>query len=77
MGTVIMRSIFTRTGKGYLPGVLADSIPSMKPQKRAASLQISKKGLSSAVNIVMPGTGKYGLRKGGKVIFRGSYKFDV
>jgi hypothetical protein len=85
MGTVIMKvEAYTPDGKRDTSlEVLADSgMPSMKGAHETGDLpfKLSKKGdYLLPVNIVMPGDWEIRLtiKKGGKVVFRGSHKFDV
>ncbi|MHB8843912.1 MAG: hypothetical protein ACYC7L_04115 [Nitrospirota bacterium] len=85
LGTIILKvEIFTRDGnKDTSYEVLADSgMPSMKGAHETGEqpLQISKKGAYLLpVNIVMPGDWevRITIKKGGKVVFRGSHQFDV
>jgi len=85
LGTVIMKvEIFTKEGKKDTSfEVRADSgMPSMKGAHEAGDqpFKLSKKGdYLLPINIVMPGDWeiRMTLLKDGKVIFRGSYQFDV
>ena len=85
LGTVIMKvEIFTKEGKKDTSfEVKADSgMPSMKGAHEAGgrAFKLSKKGdYLLPIDIVMPGDWEVRLTllKGGKVIFRGSYQFDV
>jgi nitrogen fixation protein FixH len=85
LGTVIMKvEIFTKEGKKDTSiEVKADSgMPSMKGAHETGdrSFKLSKKGdYLLPIDIVMPGDWevRVTLLKGGKVIFRGSYQFDV
>jgi hypothetical protein len=85
MGTVIMKvAVYTQDGKRDTSlEVLADSgMPSMRGAHETGDqpLKLSQKGdYLLPVNIVMPGDWEIRLtiKKDGKVIYRGSYKFDV
>jgi len=85
LGTVIMKvEIFTKEGKKDTSfEVKADSgMPSMKGAHETGEqpFKLSKKGdYLLPINIVMPGDWEIRLTllKEGKVIFRGSYQFDV
>jgi len=85
MGTVIMKvEAYTTDGKRDTSlEVLADyGMPSMKGAHETGDqpFKLSRKGeYLLPVNIVMPGDWEIRLtiKKEGKVIFRGSYKFDV
>ena len=85
MGTVIMKvEVYTPDGKrDTTPEVLADSgMPTMHGAHETGDqpFKLSKKGdYLLPINIVMPGDWEIRLtiKKDGKVIFRGSYKFDV
>ncbi len=85
LGTIIMKvEIFTRDGvKDTSFEVLADSgMPSMKGAHETGErpFALSKKGAYLLpVNIVMPGDWevRITIKKDGKVVFRGSYQFDV
>jgi hypothetical protein len=85
LGTVIMKvEIFTREGKKDTSfEVKADAgMPSMKGSHETGDqpFTLSKKGdYLLPINIVMPGNWeiKLTLSKEGKVIFRGSYQFDI
>jgi len=85
LGTVIMKvEIFTKEGKKDTSvEVKADAgMPSMKGAHETGErpFNLSKKGdYLLPINIVMPGDWEIRLTvlKGGKVIFRGSYQFDV
>jgi hypothetical protein len=85
LGTSIMKvEIFTGSGsKDTSFEVLADSgMPSMRGAHETGEqpLKVSNKGAYLLpVNIVMPGDWEIRLtiKKDGKVIFRGSYQFDV
>ena len=85
LGTVIMKvEIFTREGeKDTSTEVKADAgMPSMKGAHETGDrpFKLSKKGdYLLPINIVMPGDWEIRLTllKEGKVIFRGSYQFDV
>ena len=85
LGTVIMKvEIFTREGKKDTSfEVKADAgMPSMKGAHETGdrTFKLSKKGdYLLPIPIVMPGDWeiKLSLLKAGKVIFRGSYQFDV
>jgi hypothetical protein len=85
MGTVIMKvEAYTTDGKRDTSlEVLADSgMPSMRGAHETGDqpFKLSRKGeYLLPVNIVMPGDWEIRLtiKKGGKVIFRGSHKFDV
>lgn len=85
MGTIIMKvEVYSPAGKRdtYLE-VLADSgMPSMRGAHETGDqpFKLSRKGeYLLPINIVMPGDWEIRLtiKKGGKVIFRGSHKFDV
>jgi len=85
LGTVIMKvEIFTKEGKKDTSmEVKADSgMPSMKGAHETGdrAFKLSKKGdYLLPIDIVMPGDWEVRLTllKEGKVIFRGSYQFDV
>jgi hypothetical protein len=85
MGTVIMKvEVFTPDGKQDTSlELLGDSgMPSMRGAHETGDqpFKISKRGeYLLPVNIVMPGDWEIRLtvKKGGKVIFRGSHRFDV
>ena len=85
LGTVIMKvEIFTREGeKDTSIEVKADAgMPSMKGAHETGDrpFKLSKKGdYLLPINIVMPGDWEIRLTllRDGKVIFRGSYQFDV
>jgi hypothetical protein len=85
MGTVIMKvEVYTPDGKPDTSlEVLGDSgMPSMKGAHETGDqpFKLSRKGeYLLPVNIVMPGDWEIRLtiKKDGKVIFRGSHKFDV
>jgi len=85
MGTVIMKvDVYTPDGKRDTSlEVLGDSgMPSMRGAHETADqpFKLSRKGeYLLPVNIVMPGEWeiRMSIKKGGKVIFRGSHKFDV
>ena len=85
LGTLIMKvEIFTKEGKKDTSmEVKADAgMPSMKGAHETGDqpFKLSKKGdYLLPINIVMPGDWEVRLTllKGGKVIFRGSYQFDV
>ena len=85
LGTVIMKvEIFTKEGKKDTSfEVKADAgMPSMKGAHETGEqpFKLSKKGdYLLPINIVMPGDWEVRLTflKEGKVIFRGSYQFDV
>lgn len=85
MGTIIMKvDVYTPDGKPDTSlEVLGDSgMPSMRGAHETGDqpFKLSKKGeYLLPVNIVMPGDWEIRLtiKKGGKVIFRGSHKFDV
>ncbi len=85
LGTVIMKvEIFAKDGKKDTSfDVKADAgMPSMKGAHETGDqpFQLSKKGdYLVPINIVMPGGWeiRLTLSKAGKVIFRGSYQFDV
>jgi hypothetical protein len=85
MGTVIMKvEVYTPNGKQDTSmEVLGDSgMPSMRGAHETGDqpFKLSRKGeYLLPVNIVMPGDWEIRLtiRKDGKVIFRGSHKFDV
>jgi hypothetical protein len=85
LGTVIMKvEIFTKEGKkDTFMEVKADAgMPSMKGAHETGEqpFKLSKKGdYLLPINIVMPGDWEIRLTllKEGKVIFRGSYQFDV
>ena len=85
LGTVIMKvEIFTREGKKKTSfEVKADAgMPSMKGAHETGDqpFKLSKKGdYLLPINIVMPGDWEIRLTllKEGKVIFRGSYQFDI
>ncbi len=85
IGTVIMKvQVYTPDGKRDTSvEVLADSgMPSMRGAHEAGDqpFKLSRKGeYLLPVNIVMPGDWEIRLtiKKDGKVIFRGSYQFDV
>jgi hypothetical protein len=85
LGPVIVKvEIFTGNGnKDTSFEVLADSgMPSMRGAHETGELplKLSKKGAYLwPVNIVMPGDWEIRItvKKDGKVIFRGSYQFDV
>ncbi|MBC7962522.1 MAG: FixH family protein [Steroidobacteraceae bacterium] len=85
MGTVIMKVVaYTPNGKQDTSlEVLADSgMPSMRGAHETGDqpFKLSRKGeYLLPVNIVMPGDWEIRItvKKGGKVIFRGSHKFDV
>ena len=85
MGTVIMKvRVFNSKGeKNTSLMLLADSgMPSMKGAHETGDqpLRLSQKGeYLIPINIVMPGDWEIRLtvKKEGKVIFRGSHKFDV
>jgi hypothetical protein len=85
MGTIIMKvEVFTPEGKRDTSlEVLADSgMPSMRGAHETGEqpFKLSRKGeYLLPVNIVMPGDWEIRLtiKKGGKVIFRGSHKFNV
>jgi len=85
MGTVIMKvEVFSLDGKQDTSlELLGDSgMPSMRGAHETGDqpFKLSKKGeYLLPVNIVMPGDWEIRLtiKKGGKVIFRGSHKFDV
>ena len=85
MGTVIMKvQVFNSQGeKDTSLEVLGDSgMPSMRGAHETGDqpFKLSQKGdYLLPVNIVMPGDWEIRLtiKKDGKVIFRGSYKFDV
>jgi hypothetical protein len=85
LGTLIMKvEIFTKEGKKDTSmEVKADSgMPSMKGAHESGerSFKLSKKGdYLLPIDIVMPGDWEVRLTllKDGKVIFRGSYQFDV
>jgi len=85
MGTVIMKvDVYTPDGKRDTSlEILADSgMPSMRGAHESGDqpFKLSRKGeYLLPVNIVMPGDWeiRVTIKKDGKVIFRGSYKFDV
>jgi hypothetical protein len=85
MGTVIMKvEVYAADGKRDTSlEVLADSgMPSMRGAHETGDqpFKLSRKGeYLLPVNIVMPGDWEIRLtiKKGGKVIFRGSHQFDV
>ena len=85
MGTVIMKvDVYTPDGKRDTSlEVLADSgMPSMRGAHETGDqpFKLSRKGdYLLPVNIMMPGEWeiRLSIKKGGKVIFRGSHKFDV
>ena len=85
MGTVIMKvEVYTPDGKRDTSmEILGDSgMPSMRGAHETGDqpFKLSQKGdYLLPVNIVMPGDWEIRLtvKKDGKVIFRGSYKFDV
>jgi hypothetical protein len=85
LGTMIMKvEIFTKEGKKDTSfEVKADSgMPSMKGAHESGdqSFKLSKKGdYLLPINVVMPGGWevRFTFSKDGKVIFRGSYQFDV
>ena len=85
LGTMIMKvEVFSREGKKETSlEVKADAgMPSMRGAHETGerSFQISRKGdYLLPINIVMPGDWEIRLtiRKDGKIIFRGSHKFDV
>ena len=85
LGTIIMKvEIFTRDGNRDTSfDVLADSgMPSMKGAHETGEqpFKVSNKGAYLLpVNIVMPGDWeiRFTIRKAGKVVFRGSHRFDV
>ena len=85
MGTVIMKvDVYAPDGKRDTSlELLADSgMPSMRGAHETGDqpFKLSKKGeYLIPVNIVMPGDWEVRLtvKKDGKVVFRGSYKFDV
>ena len=85
LGTLIMKvEIFTKEGKKDTSfEVKADAgMPSMKGAHETGdrSFKLSKKGdFLLPINIVMPGDWEIRLTlfKEGKVIFRGSYQFDI
>ena len=85
MGTSIMKvEVYTPNGKRDTSlDVLADcGMPSMRGAHEAGNqpFKLSRKGeYLLPINIVMPGDWEIRLtiKKGGKVIFRGSHKFDV
>ncbi len=85
IGTVILRvSVYTKDGnKDTSLEIAADSgMPSMRGAHDTGDLpmQLSrKKEYLLPINIVMPGEWEIRLtvRKAGKVIYRGSYRFDV
>jgi hypothetical protein len=85
LGTVIMKvEIFAKDGKKDTSfDVKADAgMPSMKGAHETGEqpFQLSKKGdYLLPINIVMPGAWevRLTLSKAGKVVFRGSYQFDV
>jgi hypothetical protein len=85
LGTVIMKvEIFTKEGKKDTSfEVRADSgMPSMRGAHETGDqpFKLSQKGdYLLPINIVMPGDWeiRMTLLKDGKVIFRGSYQFDV
>jgi hypothetical protein len=85
MGTSIMKvEVYTQDGKPDTSlVVLADSgMPSMRGAHETGDqlFKLSRKGeYLLPINIVMPGDWEIRLtiKKGGKVIFRGSHKFDV
>ena len=85
MGTVIMKvEAYTTDGKRDTSlEILGDSgMPSMRGAHETGDqpFKLSRKGeYLLPVNIVMPGDWEVRLtiKKGGKVIFRGSHKFDV
>jgi hypothetical protein len=84
IGPVIMKvQVFDKRGeKDKSLVIIADSwMPSMPEMKGGHDiLKLSKNGdYLTPIRISMPGDWeiKFTLSKGGKVIFRGSYKFDV
>jgi len=85
MGTVIIKvRVFNSKGEKSTPEMLlADyGMPSMKGAHETGDqpFRLSQKGeYLLPINIVMPGDWEIRLtvKKNGKVIFRGSYKFDV
>ncbi len=85
LGTVIMKvEIFTKDGKKdtSIEAKADAGMPSMKGAHETGdqTFKLSKKGdYLLPINIVMPGDWEIRLTllKGGKVIFRGSYRFDV
>jgi YtkA-like protein len=85
MGTAIMKvAVYTPAGKPDTSlELLADSgMPSMRGAHETGDqpFKLSRKGeYLLPVNIMMPGEWEIRLtiKKGGKVIFRGSHKFDV
>jgi YtkA-like len=85
MGTVIMKvEVYTADGKlDTSPEVLATAgMPSMRGAHETGDqpFKLSRKGeYLLPVNIVMPGEWeiRLSIKKAGKVIFRGSHKFDV
>ncbi|OGW40118.1 MAG: hypothetical protein A2X58_02915 [Nitrospirae bacterium GWC2_56_14] len=85
LGTVIMKlEIYTQDGKKDTSfEVLGDSgMPSMKGAHETGEqlFRLSNKGAYLLpVNIVMPGDWeiRITIKKGGKVVFRGSHQFDV
>ena len=85
LGTVIMKvEIFAKDGKKDTSfDIKADAgMPSMKGAHETGDqpFQLSKKGdYLLPINIVMPGGWeiRLTLSKAGKVVFRGSYQFDV
>lgn len=85
MGTVIMKvEVYSPDGKRDTSlELLADSgMPSMRGAHETGDqpFKLSRKGdYLLPVNIMMPGEWEIRLsvKKGGKVIFRGSHKFDV
>ena len=85
MGMVIMKvEVYSPAGKRDTSlEVLADSgMPSMRGAHETGDqpFKLSRKGeYLLPVNIVMPGEWeiRLSIKKGGKVIFRGSHKFDV
>ncbi len=85
MGTVIMKvEVYTPDGKQdtslEVLARLRHAFHEGRPRNRRPALQaFQKRGISLPINIVMPGDWEIRLtiKKDGKVIFRGSYKFDV
>ena len=85
LGTIIMKvEIFTKEGKKDTSfEAKADAgMPSMRGAHETGErpLKLSNKGdYLLPINIVMPGDWeiKLTLSKGGKVVFRGSYQFDI
>ena len=85
MGTVILKvSVYTKDGnKDTSLEVAADSgMPSMRGAHDTGDLpmQLSRnKEYLLPINIVMPGEWeiRITIKKSGKVMFRGSYRFDV